>query len=160
MKTRELKITFTSYANIDELPQAEKELLLSAIDATAGSYSPYSGFSVGAAVRMANGEIISAANQENAAYPSGLCAERVTLFAANANHPNTPVVALALACYTNGHFTKDVASPCGACRQVMLETETRFATSMKVILYCESGCYVFDKAADLLPISFAAELLA
>ena len=93
------------------------------------------------------------------AYPSGLCAERVTLFAANANHPNTPVVALALACYTHGHFTKDVASPCGACRQVMLETETRFATPMKVILYCEEGCYVFDKASDLLPMSFAAENL-
>ena len=92
-------------------------------------------------------------------YPSGLCAERTALFAANANHPQTPVVALALACYTNGHFTKDVASPCGACRQVMIETEKRFSTPMKVLLYSESGCYVFEKATDLLPLCFVADNL-
>ena len=126
---------------------------------TQDAYCPYSHFHVGAAVLLADGQIVTGANQENAAYPSGLCAERTAIFAANANHPHTPVVALALACYTNGHFTKDVSSPCGACRQVLLETEQRFATPMQVILYCEDGCYVFESAKDLLPLSFAANNL-
>ena len=73
--------------------------------------------------------------------------------------PIVPVLSLAIACYTHGHFTKDAASPCGACRQVMLETEHRFGTPMKVILYGEDLCYVFNSAADLLPLNFVAESL-
>ena len=142
-----------------ELSTEDRELVEVARKACNDSYSPYSGFAVGAAVLLSNGIVMMGNNQENAAYPSGLCAERTALFAANSTYPNTPILALAIAGYTHGHFTKDVASPCGACRQVMLETETRFATPMKVILYCEEGCYVFDKASDLLPMSFAAENL-
>jgi cytidine deaminase len=158
MKELTLKTKVTA-CTLDEMTPSMRELVEKAKNMTQHAYCPYSHYHVGAAALLADGQIITGNNQENAAYPSGLCAERVTLFAANANHPNTPVVALALACYTHGHFTKDVASPCGACRQVMLETETRFATPMKVILYCEEGCYVFDKASDLLPMSFAAENL-
>ena len=143
----------------DELPTALKNLVEIAKNKTQDAYCPYSHYHVGAAALLVDGQVLTGANQENAAYPSGLCAERTALFAANANHPNTPVVALALACYTNGHFTKDVASPCGACRQVMLETEHRFAKPMKVILYSETACYVFDNATDLLPMSFVAENL-
>ena len=157
---KELQIqTSVKVYSYDELAPELARLVDIAKAKTQDAYCPYSHFHVGAATLLADGQVITGANQENAAYPSGLCAERVTLFAANANHPTTPVVALALACYTHGHFTKEVASPCGACRQVMLETERRFGTPMKVILYCDEGCYVFDKASDLLPMSFAAESL-
>lgn len=158
MKEMILRTSVTT-CHVDELEPTLRKLVEKAKAMTQNAYCPYSHFHVGAAALLADGLIFAGSNQENAAYPSGLCAERVTLFAANANYPNTPVVAMALACYTHGHFTKDVASPCGACRQVMLETEARFATPMKVILYCEEGCYVFDKASDLLPMSFAAENL-
>lgn len=143
----------------DELEPSLRELVEKAKAMTQNAYCPYSRFHVGAAALLADGQVVMGSNQENAAYPSGLCAERTTLFAANANHPNTPVTALAIACYTNGHFTKDAASPCGACRQVMLETEHRYGLPMKVVLYGEDMCYVFNSAADLLPLNFVAESL-
>ena len=112
---KELQIqTNVKVFSYEELEPSLAELVDIAKRKTQDAYCPYSHFHVGAAVLLADGQIVTGANQENAAYPSGLCAERTTLFAANANHPQTPVVALALACYTNGHFTKDVASPCGA----------------------------------------------
>ena len=144
---------------IDELEPSLRELVEKAKAMTQNAYCPYSRFHVGAAALLADGQVVKGSNQENAAYPSGLCAERTTLFAANANHPNTPVTALAIACYTNGHFTKEAASPCGACRQVMLETEHRYGLPMKVVLYGEDMCYVFNSAADLLPLNFVAESL-
>lgn len=143
----------------DELEPSLRELVEKAKAMTQNAYCPYSRFHVGAAALLADGQVVKGSNQENAAYPSGLCAERTTLFAANANHPNTPVKALAIACYTNGHFTKDAASPCGACRQVMLETEHRYGVPMKVVLYGEDMCYVFNSAADLLPLNFVTESL-
>ncbi|MBO5817387.1 MAG: cytidine deaminase [Paludibacteraceae bacterium] len=144
----------------DELPTALKNLVEIAKNKTQDAYCPYSHYHVGAAVLLADGQVLTGANQENAAYPSGLCAERTTLFAANANNPHTPVEALAIACYTNGRFTDDPASPCGACRQVMLETEHRFSQPMKVVLYGERECYVFDSAADLLPVCFTSDSLS
>ena len=144
----------------DELPTALKNLVEIAKNKTQDAYCPYSHYHVGAAALLADGQVLTGANQENAAYPSGLCAERTTLFAANANNPHTPVEALAIACYTNGRFTDDPASPCGACRQVMLETEHRFSRPMKVVLYGERECYVFDSAADLLPVCFTSDSLS
>ena len=157
---KELQIqTNVKVYSYDELEPSLAELVDIAKRKTQDAYCPYSHFHVGAAALLADGQIVAGSNQENAAYPSGLCAERTTLFAANANNPNVPVLALAIACYTHGHFTKDAASPCGACRQVMLETEHRFGTPMKVILYGEDLCYVFNSAADLLPLNFVAESL-
>ena len=158
MKEITLQTQITA-CTVDELDAELRQLVEIAKQKTQDAYCPYSHFHVGAAVLLADGQIVTGANQENAAYPSGLCAERTTLFAANANHPQTPVVALALACYTNGHFTKDVASPCGACRQVMLETEHRFGVPMKVLLYGDRECYVFESAKDLLPVCFTSESL-
>lgn len=158
MKEMILRTSVTT-CHLDELEPTLRKLVEKAKAMTQNAYCPYSHFHVGAAALLADGLIFAGSNQENAAYPSGLCAERTTLFAANANHPNTPVVALAIACYTNGHFTKDAASPCGACRQVMLETEQRFDKPMKVILYGEEMCYIFNSAADLLPLNFVAESL-
>ena len=120
---------------------------------------PYSGFHVGAAAKLANGIIVRGANQENAAYPSGLCAERTALFAAGAQYPDQPVTHLAIACFTDGHFTKEPGAPCGACRQVMLETEHRYPGKMEVLLYGEDATYVFESAADLLPLIFVKENL-
>ena len=151
--------TKVTTCTLEEMEPSMRELVEKAKAMTQNAYCPYSHFHVGAAARLADGQIVAGSNQENAAYPSGLCAERTTLFAANANNPNTPVEALAIACYTQGHYTKDEASPCGACRQVMLETEHRFGKPMQVILYGEDMCYVFDSAADLLPLNFVAENL-
>lgn len=151
--------TKVTICTLEEMEPSMRELVEKAKAMTQNAYCPYSHFHVGAAARLADGQIVAGSNQENAAYPSGLCAERTTLFAANANNPNTPVEALAIACYTQGHYTKDAASPCGACRQVMLETEHRFGKPMQVILYGEDMCYVFDSAADLLPLNFVAENL-
>jgi cytidine deaminase len=151
--------TEVTVCTLDEMDAPMRMLVEKAKEMTQNAYCPYSNYHVGAAVLLADGQVFAGANQENAAYPSGLCAERTTLFAANANHPNTPVKALAIACYTNGHFSNEPASPCGACRQVMLETEHRFKTPMQVILYGEDKCYVFNRASDLLPMNFVAENL-
>ena len=132
--------TNVTVCQLEELSPVLRELVETAKAKTQDAYCPYSHYHVGAAALLSDGQVITGSNQENAAYPSGLCAERTTLFAANANNPHTPVEALAIACYTNGHFTKDAASPCGACRQVMLETEHRFGKDMKVILYGEDTC--------------------
>ncbi len=144
----------------NELTEEQRRVVEVAKEQTQHSYCPYSGFHVGAGALLANGEIIRGANQENAAYPSGLCAERTALFAAGAQYPEQPVTKLAIACFTDGHFTKEPGAPCGACRQVMLETEHRYeGTKMEVLLYGEDATYVFESAADLLPLIFVKENL-
>ena len=143
-----------------ELSEVEQKLVAAAKEATLRSYAPYSRFHVGAAVLLDNGEIITGNNQENCAYPSGLCAERTTLFYANSRYPDVPVRILCIAARdTSGTFTKEPISPCGACRQVMLETEHRYSGKMEVLLYGEEETYVFESAADLLPLIFVKENL-
>ena len=137
----------------------QREVLTIAKEQTKHSYCPYSHVHVGAAAKLANGEVIRGCNQENAAYPSGLCAERSALFAAGAQYPAEPVMKLAIACFTGGHFTKEPGAPCGACRQVMLETEHRYGGKMEVLLYGEEETYVFESAAGLLPLIFVKENL-
>ncbi|MBR4432105.1 MAG: cytidine deaminase [Paludibacteraceae bacterium] len=158
MKEYQLNTTMRAY-QWDELSDEQREVVSIAKEQTANSYCPYSGFHVGAAAKLANGMIIRGANQENAAYPSGLCAERTALFAAGAQYPDQPVTKLAIACFTDGHFTKEPGSPCGACRQVMVETEHRYGGNMEVLLYGEEGTWVFESAADLLPLIFVSENL-
>jgi len=143
----------------DELTEAQREVLRVAKEQTKHSYCPYSHFHVGAGAELANGVIVPGCNQENAAYPSGLCAERSALFAAGAQYPDQPVKRLAIACFTDGHFTKEPGSPCGACRQVMIETEHRYGEKMEVLLYGEDETYVIESAADLLPLIFVSENL-
>lgn len=157
---KELQLQTTVHVcSYEELDPTLTKLVDIAKAKTQDAYCPYSHFHVGAAVLLSDNQIVTGSNQENAAYPSGLCAERTALFAANANHPHTPVMALAIACYTNGHFTAEPGSPCGACRQVMTETEHRFQQPMRVVLYGENECYVFDSASDLLPLHFVADSL-
>lgn len=142
-----------------EMTDAQRELVTIAKEQTEHAYCPYSNYHVGAAARLAGGDIVRGCNQENAAYPSGLCAERSALFAAGASHPKEAVLSLAIACYTHGHFTEEPGSPCGACRQVMTETEHRYGVPMEVILYGEKESYIFHSAADLLPLVFVSEKL-
>ncbi|MBR1807986.1 MAG: cytidine deaminase [Paludibacteraceae bacterium] len=153
MKELEFR-TIAKVYRYDELSEEHKMLIDKAKLSISMSYSPYSHFAVGAAVLLDNGEVFCGANQENAAYPSGLCAERTVMFYANANRPDVPVKALACACYTNGHFTARPGSPCGNCRQVLLETEHRFGRNMEILLYGEDGIYVFPSAKSLLPHCF------
>ena len=141
----------------EELSETDRRLVEEAKRKTQDSYSPYSHFCVGAAALLSDGTILGGCNQENAAYPSGLCAERTVLFAAGAMYPDLAVETLAIAAYTDGHFTEDPVSPCGACRQVMLETEHRYHKPMRVLLYGANHVYEFSSAESLLPFSFISE---
>ena len=144
---------------LEECSEVEKKLIEAAKSATTKAYAPYSQFRVGAAVLLENGEVIAGNNQENAAYPSGLCAERTTLFFANATFPDQKVEAIAIAAWHNGEFTHDVITPCGACRQVLLEAENRFHSPVKVLMYSEEGIFVVQAIKDLLPLSFGDAML-
>lgn len=158
MKDLNIQIAIKIY-EYEELNAADRELLDAARQATYRSYAPYSHFSVGAAARLANNIIVTGTNQENAAYPSGLCAERTTLFYANAQYPDQPVETLAIAARTEKDFIDSPIPPCGACRQVMLETEQRFNRPMRIMLYGKKEIYVMEGVGTLLPLSFGAEAM-
>lgn len=156
MKEQNLQIAIQIY-EYKELSAADRELMDAAREATHRSYAPYSHFSVGAAARLANGVIVTGTNQENAAYPSGLCAERTTLFYANSQYPDQAVETLAIAARNErGEFLAEPIPPCGACRQVMLETEMRFKRPMRILLFGEKGIYELKSIGSLLPLSFDA----
>ena len=150
-----LKITAKiRICNYEELLSEEKFIVDKAKEATFRAYAPYSKFKVGAAALLANGEIITGNNQENVAFPSGLCAERTTLFYAQSQYPDDAVKAMAIAAYTEGDFLDRPISPCGACRQVMLETEMRFKQPIEIILYGKKEILIVESVKDLLPLAF------
>ena len=163
MKKQQFISDYTVYEDEKELAAhqaADAELLLQAHEATRQSYAPYSKFHVGAAVRLANGIVIKGCNIENAAYPSGLCAERVALFSAQAQYPDIPVVALAIAACSEITEVTDPVAPCGACRQVMVETEQLSNTPMRVICQGHTGpVFVFDGVETLMPFLFLTKFL-
>lgn len=154
MREVELKISLLEYNNIDELNGEDKTLVERAMKNVETAYSPYSHFGVGAAVLLENGEIIDGNNQENAAYPSGLCAERVAMFYANSKYPNSKPVTIAVAAKSKKSFVEVPIPPCGSCRQVLLETENRFKSDIKVILVGEKKIQVLNNVKSLLPLSF------
>jgi cytidine deaminase len=119
------------------------------------SYAPYSRFNVGAAVLLENGALFEGNNQENAAYPSGMCAERVALFYANAQFPDVPVRAIAIAAYTNGSMLERPITPCGACRQVMIESQSRFDHPFDVYMIGRDEILQVSNAENLLPLIFS-----
>lgn len=139
---------------LEELSSEDRTLIETARFATYRSYAPYSNFHVGAAVRLANGEIISGTNQENAAYPSGLCAERTALFYANSQYPDQAVCSIAIAARTQDGFLNKPIPPCGSCRQVLLETENRFKSPIRILLDSTKDIYMIEGASSLLPLSF------
>ncbi len=150
------KITVYSY---DECTEVEKNLIDAAKEATSNAYAPYSNFHVGAALLLENGKIVTGNNQENAAYPSGLCAERTAVFYANAQYPDQKIEAIAVAAYYNGQFTDDLISPCGSCRQVLLEVESRYNSPVKILLYKNGEVYMADSMSSLMPLSFTKDAL-
>ena len=156
MKEIRHEISFRLYA-YEELSKEDQKLIDAAKDATFRSYAPYSHFNVGAAALLDNGEVICGSNQENAAYPSGTCAERTTLFYASSAFPSVGVKTLAIAARNEqGMFTPHATAPCGACRQVMLETQERSKHPLRTLLYGEDGVMEILCVEDLLPLSFSA----
>ena len=147
------------FYEMEELPKEERELVESAIAATDHAYAKYSNFRVGAAIRLSDGSVMIGANQENAAFPSGLCAERTAIFAAQAQYPEKAIRMLAVAARNENGLLKEPVTPCGSCRQVMLEVEDRYQQPMKVLLYGTDGVYVIDSAKDMVPLSFISENL-
>ena len=154
MTNREIHITYQEYKSIDELNAEDRELAAEAIKAMEGAYAPYSHFHVGAAVRMSNGQIVRGANQENAAFPSGLCAERTAMFAAGARYPDKDMLSLALAGGVMGRLGSQPATPCGACRQVMAQYQAKSGKPMSVIMISSDKVWKFDKVDDILPLIF------
>ncbi len=158
MREHTLKIDIKIYT-YEELNEDDRQLIDEAIQATERSYAPYSHFSVGAAARLSDNSIVSGSNQENAAYPSGTCAERTTLFYANSQHPNKAVLTLAIAAHNGKDFLNTPIPPCGACRQVMLETEKRYGSPMRILLYGKQEIYELENVSALLPLSFDAGMM-
>jgi len=159
MKKTQIITTVFEYDSIDELSKEDQELVRNAKEAALRSYAPYSKFNVGAALLLNNGKLVQGNNQENAAYPSGLCAERVAVFYANAKYPDIPVKTIAITSRTNGSFLEEPVPPCGSCRQVLLETEDRYKQAIKVILCGEKKIRIVESIKQLLPLFFDKEML-
>lgn len=151
---KHIQIELEEYNCIEDLTHQEQELINKAKAIAKQAYAPYSKFHVGAALLLENGEIVSGNNQENAAYPSGLCAERTAIFYANAQYPNQAITTLAVAVFRNNAYAEMPVTPCGSCRQVMLEAENRHQMPMRVIMTGEQKIYVANSVKDLLPLSF------
>ncbi len=143
------------YKNTEQAPEEYTKLLTKAQQACNSAYAPYSNFYVGAALLLENGEIITGTNQENAAYPSGLCAERTAIYWVGANYPNVLIKAIAVSARHAGENNFLGVSPCGSCRQALLEYENKQKKPIKMILEHAEGILVFDCIADLLPLQFS-----
>ena len=140
---------------LSELEQCDQELVNNAISSLKDAYAPYSGFQVGASILLENGKIINGSNQENVAYPSGLCAERVAIFYASSNYPNIKIIKMAISVQAVDFNINDVISPCGACRQVMAEYEENQNYPIQIILHSPNNdILVVDRVQDLLPFMF------
>lgn len=157
MEKKRLVIEYCEYDSLQEMEAGDRALMEAAMQATETAYAPYSQFYVGAAVRLADGTVVKGSNQENIAYPSGLCAERTAMFSASAQYPDKAMAALAVVGFHEGAFVE--ASPCGACRQVMAEYELRQGVELTVFCYLQGGRIREIKGVkSLLPFGFEAEL--
>ena len=154
MTSKEIKIAYQEYDSIEQLTSMDRELAEAAIQATEGSYAPYSKFNVGAAVRLDSGLIVKGSNQENAAYPSGLCAERTAMFYASATYAESAMTDIAITASQEGVLCDNPATPCGACRQVMAQYQTKGGKPMSILLVGGKKIWKFEKVDDLLPLIF------
>ncbi len=159
MIEKTIKIPVIEYDSISELTDEDALLAQKAIESAQNAYAPYSGFRVGAALKLENGEIITGNNQENAAYPSGLCAERVAIFWAGAQFKDIPAKAMAVAAFKDGVMTTAPISPCGACRQVLSEYEHRFSQPISIVLLGQNRIIKFKQSTYLLPLGFEPSVL-
>ena len=159
MKEEKIELTFTR-AKLGELSQSEQDLIANTQHAFSNAYAPYSGFLVGASVLLENGEIINGSNQENAAYPSGLCAERVALFYAGAKYPEVAIKTIAISAKSKTFEIDDVVSPCGACRQVMAEYQQKQGQDIRLLLHSPNDeVLIANSVTYLLPFMFNSEKL-
>ncbi len=154
MEKQEFSFKFTNISDLKELDDVSIRLVNKAKAASLNAWAPYSSFKVGTALLLENGEIITGNNQENAAFPSGLCAERTAIFYANSIFPDVPVKILVVAAQQNGKFIQLPVAPCGSCRQVILETQNRFRNKIKLIMYGEEKTIIVEDVAFLLPFPF------
>jgi cytidine deaminase len=159
MKLKEISISWTEYNSLEELNPDDMELVLEARKAAMNAYAPYSKFRVGAAVKLETGIIVRGANVENAAFPSGICAERTALSYSASNYPSVAPVAIAVAAFNEDGITNEPVPPCGNCRQVIAEEEFRNSKNIRVILSGKSKIQIVEKGADLLPLQFNKNIL-
>ena len=160
MTNHEIKIAFEEYTSLKELNTTDQNLCLEAVNAMANSHSPYSKFRVGAALQLKSGKIIHGSNQENVAYPSGLCAERVALFHWGATYPNDPIESIAITAHTDGFELLKPVTPCGSCLQVLAEYERKQDKPIRVILYCIDGlAWITSGIESFLPFLFFEDRL-
>lgn len=157
MQKQEYRFAFDVYENSEELSEQDAWLVNKARATTAAAYAPYSAFKVGAVARLVNGEIVIGTNQENAAYPVGICAERVLLSAASSIFPNMPIDTIAISYNNTKGESSHPISPCGICRQTLLEYEERLKRPIRLILTgMEGKVFVVERSVDLLPLSFGS----
>ncbi|MDD7335083.1 MAG: cytidine deaminase [Prevotella sp.] len=157
---KEIDITIKiKLCNPQELTADDRELVERAIKATENAYAPYSHFYVGAAIRLQDGTIFTGANQENAAFTSGTCAERATLFAAQSQRPDQPLSTIAIAARNAAGLLKQPIPPCGQCRQALLEMEDRYKKPLRLLLYGTEGIYVINSVKDILPLTFVGDTM-
>ena len=160
MKQININATFTVYQTVAELPQDIQILLQHAIEIRKKAYAPYSKFRVGCALLLNNGKIVLGSNQENAAYPSGLCAERVAVFQAGAIYPEAKIITMAISAASDNNQTMTPIPPCGACRQSISEYEFRQNTPIEIYFMGETGeVYKSDSIKNLLPLTFDKNFL-
>ena len=157
---KELRFQITVYKNLNELAPKDKALMLQAVSARKNAYAPYSNFRVGAAVSLANNEVVIGSNQENASYPSGLCAERVAIFHAGAKFPNVSVNTVAISAASDNYEVTSPAAPCGNCRQAMYEYEFKQKQPIRLLLMGEKGSIIeCSSVDDILPLGFNSSFL-
>ena len=154
MANRELNYTYQEYSGQSQLPPNIVSLIDRAAKSAQMAYAPYSNFRVGAVAELEDGQVLAANNQENAAYPSGLCAERGVLFYANANFPEKAVVRIVIVAFDSNGMTKSPVYPCGACRQVMIETQDRFRNDIEVWMIGSDKIQMVRSVDPLLPLKF------
>lgn len=160
MKVRNITIQLEEYSKEDKLNETDKLLLEKASASLQNAYAPYSEFKVGAAVLLDNGEIVLGNNQENAAYPSGLCAERVALFHAKSVYPGAEVKAVAITAFSDNFHINHPVTPCGGCRQVIAEVEGRQNRSIRILMKGQSDVvHIVEGITNLLPFMFKEENL-
>jgi cytidine deaminase len=159
MTSKNISFSLAEYKSVEELNNEDRDLVFAAKQAAGTAYAPYSKFKVGAAVRLENGVIVKGSNVENAAFPSGICAERNALSTTASNYPGLKPVAIAVAAFTEDGITKEPVSPCGNCRQVIAEEEFRNNSNIRVILYGEDKIQIVEKGGDLLPLQFSRNYL-
>ncbi|HSG67642.1 MAG TPA: cytidine deaminase [Bacteroidales bacterium] len=160
MRINKIQVNVEEYDTLSEMTENDRELIEGATKSIGSAYAAYSHFRVGAALRLSNGMIITGNNQENAAYPSGMCAERVAMYYAKSQFPDQSIESIAISAHSNDFIIKEAVTPCGACRQVIAEYQTQQEHPIRIIMKSEKGpIRAVNSIEDLLPLLFHVEEL-